>query len=157
MVVEMAMIANVNVTIMGGRPFSFRPWDRKSESISGPDVCSIAFTLYPVESCLGSRYEFVIHHPNALVLDVGALSDDGLTESWLSCQTDDAASLSKWKELAKILKRRTACGAVALNPQSGDSSRMRNHRYSAGAEALSRKGVPMRPIAGVVRIEFGKG
>lgn len=155
MVIAMGAETGVSVTLMTGTPFCARTWDGKPGAIDDTDVSSFCFTLYPVNTSHKSRYDFVMQHPNALVLDVGSLTEHGLKESWLSCKTDDEVCLRKWKEMAKLLKKNTFCGAVALRPATGETALMRHHRYTAGAQQLFRLGVNMLPIAGVVQIQLG--
>ncbi|MGZ0077878.1 hypothetical protein [Methylomonas sp. YC3] len=155
MVMAIRSVEGLNITSMGGTPFRADAWDGRSLAFENAGEISLGFTHYPVDLNCVSRYDFVIQNPNALVLDIGQLTKDGLKRSWLSCKTDDEVSLSKWKEFATIIKKKTKCGAVAINPQSGETSLMNSHRYTDGALRLFQSGVDMLPVGGIVRIQLG--
>lgn len=155
MVMAIRSLEGFNITLMGGAPFRAEAWDGRSLAFENVGEISLGFTLYPVDLNCVSRYDFVIQNPNALVLDVGQLTKEGLKRSWLSCKTDDEVSLSKWKEFATIIKKKTKAGAVAINPQSGETSVMKSHRYTEGALKLFQSGIDMLPVGGVVRIQLG--
>jgi hypothetical protein len=155
MVREMSAREGVHLTFMGGSPFHVWTWRGDDQEIVDPNVSHVAFTLYPVTNGYSSRYDFLMSNSNALILDIGALTSDGLQESWLSCKTDDDESLKKWKSLASIIKKKTLTGAVAFNPISRESSVVKNHRYTIGAQELSKSKVDILPVAGFVRYRLG--
>jgi hypothetical protein len=155
MVREMNACGGVNLTFMGGSPFHVWPWRGDDHEIVDPNVSHVAFTLYPVTHSYSSRYDFLMSNPNALILNIGALTSEGLHESWLSCKTDDDESLKKWKSLASIIKKKTLAGATAFDLKSGESCVVKNHRYTVGAQDLSKSQVEILPIAGSARYRLG--
>lgn len=117
-------------------------------------VRRIAFTTeLPVLSA-STMNEFLDHNPAALLLDIGRPSPQGLRESWLTARAQGAGLPSRWQDFAKRLRSMTRAGAVAVNPQTGASSRLKDHRFSAGAKQLESEGVPMLPAAGTSKITF---
>jgi hypothetical protein len=154
MLIEMSKQEDVYLTLMGGSPFFTKTWDGNIRDFEEEDVNILGFTLYPVHSCYKSRYDFVMQNPDALVLDVGRLTDLGLKQSWLSCKTDDEISLKKWKKISEIIKKNTLSGAVAVNPKTGESSPSKSHRYTIGAKEMLQSGIEMLPVAGFVRFKF---
>jgi hypothetical protein len=155
MVGEMSTSEGVILTFMGGSPFHVWTWRGDDQEIADPNVSHVAFTLYPVQHDYSSKYDFLTSNPNALVLNIGALTSKGLNESWLSCKTDDDESLKKWKSLASIIKKKTLAGATAFDPKSGESCVVKNHRYTIGARELSKSQVEILPIAGSARYRLG--
>ncbi|MEO1173980.1 MAG: hypothetical protein AAFX94_18330 [Myxococcota bacterium] len=113
-------------------------------------VREIAFTLDPPKLPVKNSNEFLDLNPSALRLDIGRLSEHGLHESCLSARTTDRRSLEAWRKFARRLRKTTKAGAVAVNPVTGATAMARNHRYTAGAKALSDKGVEIKPIGGNV-------
>ena|SRR5215469_15463485 len=109
------------------------------------DDASVNFmlTLQPPVLPASNILEFIDHNPGALTLDVGRRSAKGLEESWLSVRTQDMDAVAVWRKLAKLLRSMTKAGATAVNPTTGATGVIRDHRFSPGAEALERQGVPM--------------
>jgi len=93
-------------------------------------------------------------NPGALSLDLGRRTDVGLEESWLTSRTDNPTLLASWRKFLKQVRSLTRAGAIALNPQTGAISRLKDHRYSVGAKLLESQGVPMLPAAGTARLHF---
>ncbi|MEZ6073148.1 MAG: hypothetical protein R3C10_23490 [Pirellulales bacterium] len=87
------------------------------------------------------KTDFEDANPDALVLDIGHLSEDGLYESWLACRTDNLDALAKWRQIAKVIKVKTKAGVTAINRQNGISAFYRSFRYSEGAKDLESNGV----------------
>jgi hypothetical protein len=114
----------------------------------------IALTLRPPTLPASGMNDFLDHNGDALILDIGRQSDAGLKESWLTARTNDANALRTWRTLAKRLRAMTKTGVVAVNPQTGATTRLREHRFSEGAKSLEAAGVPMLPVAGSARLRF---
>lgn len=127
---------------------------RLGEIIADSSIRRLALTLsLPV---IGAKTlnRFLDQNPNAMLLDLGRLSDAGLKESWLTARTSEADALRAWKQIAGKLKETTRAGAVAVNPQTGASSKLKTHRCTAGARALQGQGVKMLPAAGTSVIVY---
>jgi hypothetical protein len=138
------------------RPFLVTAVDRAKLStvLGNVKVDRVAFTLASPALPARGMLEFLDRNPDALVLDVGKVLDIGLQESWLTARTHDAATLSAWRKLSKRVLAATATGAIAVNPQTGATAPARGHRFSTGAKAMDRAGVPMLPAAGTARFRF---
>ena len=103
---------------------------------------------------VGGLNEFLDRNSSALLLDIGRRSSEGLRESWLTAKTQDTGVSAKWKDFAARLRSITKLGTVAVNPQTGASVRLKDHRFSPGAKKLEVEGVPMLPAAGTSRLRF---
>ncbi len=121
-----------------------------------PSVRELALTLEIPTLSVANATAFLDKHPGALRLDIGRRSEKGLRESSLSCRTSDARSLTAWKRVVRKLQCITKAGAIAVNPATGATSRLRSHRYTEGAKALDERGVPMLPVAGAAVLHFGE-
>ena len=95
-----------------------------------------------------SAYDFRISNPDALVWEMGEISDSGLAESWVSAKTDNEAAMKRWRRAATALRKATSSGAIAKHPLSGAQAPMRWHRFTAGAQRAFADGLAMRPAAG---------
>lgn len=95
------------------------------------------------------KSEFEAANGDGLVLDVGHLSKEGLSESWLACRTENVRSLEKWRQVARDLKSKTNRGITAINRQSGASAFYKSGRFSRGAAELEATGTSMIPIQGL--------
>lgn len=112
-------------------------------------------SLPPNNSHRPLQIVFLESNPDALALHLGRLTDHGLRESWLSARTSDPVSLNTWRQVARRLRLRTKAGAVAINPKTGASSRLRAHRFTEGAMRLQEQGVVMLPLAGSSVVRLG--
>jgi hypothetical protein len=117
-------------------------------------VRRIAFTLQPPVLTEETGNRFFDHNPDALILDPGRLTEKGLEESWLSARTSDVAALEVWKRVAKKLRGITKAGAIAINPKTGATAKIRDFRSTVGARALQAKGVRMLPVSGSAIIQY---
>lgn len=95
-----------------------------------------------------SNTDFHDKNPTKLRLDIQRPTESGLRQTWLACRTDDEEALNVWKKVARRLKDITKTGVVVVNPDSGCSAPSSSFRYTSGAKALERAGVPMLPAAG---------
>jgi hypothetical protein len=103
-----------------------------------------------------SETELAAKNPGLLSLLVGRQTPKGLEQSWLACRTVAGVSVSiKWREIASRLRSFTEAGIRVLNPRTGATAHYKNHRYTAGAKALSDLGVPILPIAGTTIMKLG--
>jgi hypothetical protein len=108
----------------------------------------LSLILSPPDLTLKYQGDFDDKHFDQLTLYVGRLSEDGLGESWIAGDTDNADAMRVWRKIAKDLKKKTNAGVTAINRQTGASGFYRSHRYSDGAKALESQGVPMIPFQG---------
>lgn len=143
--------------------FRFQPFlaqkvrmDNLDVLLLDPSVREVAFTLEVPTLSVATATAFLDRHPGALRLDMGRRSEKGLRESSLSCRTSDARALTAWKGVVRKLQGITTAGAIAVNPATGATSRLRSHRYTEGAKALDDMGVPMLPVAGATVLHFGE-
>jgi hypothetical protein len=114
----------------------------------------IILTLRPPVLPANGMNDFLDRNGDALILDIGRQSEAGLKESWLTARTNDAEALNTWRHLAKRLRSMTRTGVLAVNPHTGSTTRLRAHRFSAGAKALEAVGISMLPAAGGARLRF---
>lgn len=112
----------------------------------------LAVTLSKPTLPVSGMVQFSEENPDALFLDVGRESADGLHQSWLAARTENAEALQAWQDFARRVRRATRAGATAEDPRTGARSRMKNYRYSPGAKRLQENGVAMRPAAGTARL-----
>jgi len=132
--------------------------DQLRESIlSFPEYRRYAFTLNPpsvVESA--DQIEFANMNPDRLTIDIGRVTEKGLTESWLTTRAQCQKAFAVWKEIAKRLRKMTTAGVTAINPETGESGYERTFRYTVGAKQCEAAGIPILPVAGTVRMRLGK-
>jgi hypothetical protein len=137
-------------------PFEACQVDREAIETAFTDdsVERIFLTLRPpVLPAIGMN-DFLSRNPDALILDIGRQSESGLKESWLSARTDNKEAISTWRRLAKKLRAMTRTGVTAVNPKTGATARLKDHRFSEGAKLLESEGFPMLPVAGSARLRF---
>src|ERR1022692_1845742 len=115
----------------------------------------LAFTVHPPSLPASGNLQLVDKNPDLLRLMIGARSDKGLVESWLSSATADKAAMAAWKKIAKRLKGMTKTDVIGFNPRNGVSAPIRWHRYTDGAKALQSNGVPMLTINDII-LKFGE-
>jgi hypothetical protein len=149
---------HVHVIALRFHPFSatFVKNDLIDVSIHDPAVREFALTIEPPILPALNATEFLNRNPSALRLDIGRLSEQGLNESCLSARTMDERSIDIWRRVARKLRKITQTGAVATNPATGATSKLRNHRFTAGAKALDVIGIIIRPVAGGSVLHLGE-
>jgi hypothetical protein len=147
---------HVSVSAIKYQPFVVTPINTADLSIVLRDVevRRVAFTLVSPALPARGMNEFLDRNPDAMLLDVGKVLDAGLQESWLTARTRDASTLGIWRKLSKRVLAATATGAIAVNPKTGATAPAKGHRFSTGAKAMDRAGVPMLPAAGTARFRF---
>ena len=149
---EIKKSSTAQAVLLNSDPFYIIPWSNEPLSTEN-NLNGVAFVLDQWRPG-NSRYEFLMKNPDALILDMGKLTDKGLEESWLSYKTNQEQAERCWKSIIKILKSQTKAGAIAFNPKTGESSVLKSHRYTQGARELTENGVEMLPAAGLTRISF---
>jgi hypothetical protein len=153
-------VKDLAVHVTAFRFFPFQAEEIRQDMLDAlflePSTRVIAFTRTRASLPAATKGEFLDNNSGALSLDIGRLSEKGLNESCLSCRTSDVHSLEVWKQIARKLKGITKAGATATSPTTRATSRVRNHRYTAGAKALDERGIPMLPVAGSVLLHFGE-
>jgi len=123
---------------------------------SDPSFRRLALTLLPPVLPASSGNQFADQNRDGLFVDIGRLTDKGLTESCLAARTDQDQALKIWKQVARRLKSATMQGAVAVNSQTGATSRLPHHRYTEGAKRSYEQGVPILPVAGTSKLRLGE-
>lgn len=109
----------------------------------------LTFTVHKPRLPAKGNMELWDKNPDALNLQFGRGTENGLVESHLLARTENAAALAVWKKIAKRLKGMTEKGALAVQPKTGATGSARDHRYTAGAKALEASGVAMLTITGI--------
>lgn len=147
----------VHVTAFRFSPFRAESVDAASldATIRDASVSRLVLTLETPAIAARTEGEFLDKNPGSLVIEIGRLSADGLRESCLSARTEDEEAIRTWREVAGKLRKSTRAGAVAVNPMTGATSFLRNHRFTAGAKALDEHGVVIRPVAGSAVLRLG--
>lgn len=95
-----------------------------------------------------NQLQFYDHNPEFISFHFGKWLPQGLGQSSMGCKSEDEATISIAKEIAKRLKKVSKAGVVITNPNSGASALSKTFRYTAGALALEQAGVQMLPIGG---------
>ncbi|KQS95103.1 hypothetical protein ASG68_28780 [Rhizobium sp. Leaf453] len=145
--------SSVFVTVVEGARIPLQFYVNE-ERLCPPQCSVLIFTLSPPVLSARSIYKFLGFNPDASVLQIGQLTSAGLSESWLSAMTGNKDAMKRWKQTAKLVRRATQKGAVAVNPKTGATAPMKGHRFSTGARALYLKGTAMLPWAGTNIIEL---
>lgn len=145
-----------HVLCIGFPPFEVWQIDRSqiAEAMQDENVRRIALVLGKPIPTAGTMSQLLERNPDALILDIGRKGGEGLKESWLTASTSNAEALKAWRKLAKIIRSMTKTGAIAVNPSTGATAKLKDHRFSDGAMRLDAKGVPMLPAAGTSRLRF---
>lgn len=135
----------LSVCVMSFPPFDVKEIDisdlRKATSDTKTD--RVALTISPPSLPWTTFLKFLDHNPGTMTIDLGRLTEQGLKESWLTARTSNPAVLDTWRRVARKLRSRTKAGAIAINPETGASSKVRTHRFTKGALNLHEQGVAM--------------
>ena len=99
--------------------------------------------------------EFFDKNPDFIRIRIGRYDGESLHESSVSAYSEDDEIARSWRKIIKELKQATKAGAKAINPDSGASVRVRDHRYSVGAMQLQNEGIAMKPLGGKSIIQLG--
>jgi hypothetical protein len=118
-------------------------------------VTRVAFTLGTPVMPVAAANEFIDRNPDSMRLDIGRKSAKGLRESCLVARSSDPDALTVWKRIASELKAVTVAGATAVDPKTGASVRLRNHRFTKGAKELEAQGVDILPVGGTCILRLG--
>jgi hypothetical protein len=149
----------IMVEVLGSPPrFIERPPPR-SDLQDDNQRRGLIFTLdRPQIAGAASLHQFQQRNPDALTLEIGAITPDGLTESWLSAKTENQAAVKRWRQASKSLRAEMLSGAEAVNPQTGASGPMKWHRFTKAAQTAYAEGLKMLPAAGnsIVRLPHTK-
>lgn len=95
-----------------------------------------------------NQLEFYDHNPDYISFDFGKWLPQGLRQSSVSYKADDAATISVGKDIFRKIKNNSKTGVLIINPRTGVSAISKTYRFTSGALALERSGVPMLPIGG---------
>lgn len=154
---ELVCDFDVNLVAIQLRPFGVKKIDCTSiRSLLANEPMSrrFGFVLGDPDFRALNELDFADRNPDYLRLDIGAVTEKGLGQSWLSARTENGDAIKIWKMIAARLRRITKSGVTAVNPHTGATSRMKSFRYTAGAKALAEEGTPMLPIAGGSLLRF---
>ncbi len=148
--------ARIFVSAIKYEPFKVIPVENQALVLvlHQTDVERLAFTIKRPVLRGNGMMGFLDRNPSALLLDIGRRVDAGLQESGITARTSDKAVLGIWRKLSRRIIAATRTGVTAVNPQTGATAPVRSHRFSDGAKALERAGVPMLPVAGTARLRF---
>ncbi|MBL9025020.1 MAG: hypothetical protein JNL21_22680 [Myxococcales bacterium] len=122
--------------------------------LGGRTALRVVMTPEPVDVSASNIRDMLERNGDCLVVDIGQKSAEGLGESVMSTASEDKERLALWRRFAKRVRSMTKAGAIAFDPATGAESRVKNHRYSAGAKAAQEAGVEMLPTAGAARLRF---
>jgi hypothetical protein len=111
-------------------------------------INQIYFLKAKPDMSINDYMEFLDKNPDKLVFSLGKYTNEKLTESALSGQTNDPELLKVWKTIAKKLKAMTLSGAWVVNPNNGSKSFYKNIRYTNAAKKVFDEGIKMLPGGG---------
>lgn len=112
------------------------------------EMAVIGFTFGAAAVDVVSVDEYRRKNPDALILEVGLLTERGLMESWIYAMTENAEAMRGWRSIVKKLRVQMLSGVVAMNPITGAIAPMPNHRFSVAAKDAALNGQRMLPAAG---------
>jgi hypothetical protein len=127
---------------------AFRHLDRRDGTPSLAGTRSLIFTLREPDLGASTMHQFAGLNPDALVLEIGTLSETGLGESHLWSNSLDPSIIRRWRDVAKPLRAALFAGSVAFNPVTGKSGPMKWHRFTRKAQEAHHGGLVLRPVAG---------
>ena len=104
---------------------------------------------------VSSPNNFYDLNTDSIGLNVGLISERGLTESSLAFMSNDDEAINIAKKVASRLKKITYAGAIVVNALNGAEGKASSHRYTKAAKTMYDKGVKMRPLAGDVYFKLG--
>ena len=133
---------------------AFKLVERAGETPAQPGVRALIFGAMEPDLDAVTMHQFAGLNPDALVLEIGALSESGLAESWLWSNARDKELVRRWRKAANQLKASLLSGAIAINPATGESAPMKWHRFTRKAQKAYANGVVMRPAAGTSIIKL---
>lgn len=148
--------------IVGMKFFPFTAIEIEQERIENvilnhPEFERYAFTLYlPDIPDRSDQIEFSNMNPNRLTMDIGRITEKGLSESWLTTRAQDPEVFAIWKKVANQLRKMTTAGVTTINPNTGESGYERTFRYTVGAKQCEVAGIPILPVAGKLHMRLGK-
>lgn len=135
-----------------------RPPHRRT-SMGKPDIPDperggmILASLRPIQSAEEKWLGVVDANPDSLTVIIGDIYDGGLRETLIGMGTENPAALSRWRKALRRARSELHKGAIIVSPM-GDRFDDPNHRFSDGALAMARAGVPMLSISGGVSYEL---
>jgi hypothetical protein len=93
-------------------------------------------------------HEFMAKNLIDCVVDIGAVSGEGLRESNISMSAEPGPGWKFWSSMAKEIKAATDAGLWAVSPVTGVRKFCKNNRYTIGAAKLAKEGRKLLPLAG---------
>jgi hypothetical protein len=117
------------------------------------DVAEVIVRLTPFEPSTGSALDFLRHNPGILVVSLPKERDGALREAAIGSVTDDPPSVEVWRTVVRRAEGDLRNGAIATR-MDGTRFVDREHRFTAGAAALSEQGVRMLAIAGGIAYDL---
>ncbi|QDH35948.1 hypothetical protein [Porphyrobacter sp. YT40] len=109
---------------------------------------AVVFTASEPDLDPPSIYQFASRNPDALVLEIGELTEAGLAESFLWTKSRDPDLVRRWRAAVRPLKSALLSGAIAFNSRTGLTGPMKWHRYTRAAREAYAAGIVLRPVAG---------
>jgi len=123
-------------------------WGRSSLEFRGGDA--VLFKLGAWEESEADLVTVCQRNEDALVVEIGALSREGLHESWMHSMSMDEEVLRVWRSVAARLRRQTRAGGIAVNERTKARGAVRGRRFTDGARQFFYDGgVLFGPVPGV--------
>lgn len=124
------------------------------EASDGDPVHRISLCRSAPDLSAGSAHEFTQLNNDCLYVSIGQRVDDGLRESAVGGDTNDAETLRAWRSVLRDARSIMHAGAIARNPGTDATQEMPRHLYTDGAHKLAESGVKMLAAAGWVEFHF---
>jgi hypothetical protein len=110
----------------------------------------------PFDLAAASLYEFMTKNTSECIVDIGAMTHEGLKESSITISSD-AEKWRFWSSAVRDVKSNTKAGLWAVSPVTGARELSKNNRYTAAAAKLVGSGRKLLPLAGWNFFEIGDG
>jgi hypothetical protein len=122
--------------------------------LKNPSAQKFLLTVKPIGDSISCFNALRAPEVDYYLFEVGESNNSTLKESCFTYQTNNEEFHALGKKISRLLKKDTFAGAIALNPKTQATVKIRTHRYSAGAKKLFDEGVKMPAIAGICLYQF---
>lgn len=114
-----------------------------------PQNCRIiAFSHTKQNAEAKNLAEFLRLNHEQLILEIGELKNNTLSESKLWTISQNKNAVEKWRRSIRPIRASMNNGAFAINPTSGKKSFYKAHPFTDGAYKVYMNGVAILPVAG---------